>query len=454
MRMKVFPLVLLCAVSAAQDISSILDLCYSYLDSHLCEGTKWDMPYHFYRPSIDKYSADQWLWDSGAHMIVWSQRNVSNAILDLRTMLQIQRSDGFIPEEIFWSERNAIENIGILTQYSNVNYTDITQMPVLPYSLRAIYAATQDREVLAEFLYPLVKYFTWWRETRDMGDGLVVAIHNWETGLDASPAYDPAFHVYITEVNQSSWAKLYPKFHQTIHTYRFMYDWNVSAILSRTEPPPLNDVIDTWFMMKDLALNCVYSSGWRVLSELAAAIGDKETADYCASEAKRSSAAIQSKMWSDEQQRFQSMYTDWDGLDKHSIANTVQNLFPLLLDDLPPDRVAAIVSELKDTNKFAAPYSIPTVAMDDPQFCADFDADLMWRGPVWGFTNWFLLEGLGLHDETTLQEEILRKWVALVDKSGIYEMYNPLTGEPYGPEGLGMSTLVCDWIYRYGWDKV
>jgi hypothetical protein len=43
--------------------------------------------------------------------------------------------------------------------------------------------------------------------------------------------------------------------------------------------------------------------------------------------------------------------------------------------------------------------------------------------------------------------------VSLVDKSGIYEHYNPLTGEPYGAIGLGMSTLVCDWIYRYGWDQ-
>ena len=52
------------------------------------------------------------------------------------------------------------------------------------------------------------------------------------------------------------------------------------------------------------------------------------------------------------------------------------------------------------------------------------------------------------------QERILTSWVALVDKSGIYEHYNPLTGEAYGAVGLGMSTLVCDWIYKYGWDKL
>jgi hypothetical protein len=44
---------------------------------------------------------------------------------------------------------------------------------------------------------------------------------------------------------------------------------------------------------------------------------------------------------------------------------------------------------------------------------------------------------------------MLDKWIALVAQSGIYEHYNPLTGEPYGSEGLGMSTLICDWIYRY-----
>ena len=53
---------------ASSQYNNIVNQCYEYLESHLCEGTKWDLPFHFYRPSIDKYSADQWLWDSGAHM--------------------------------------------------------------------------------------------------------------------------------------------------------------------------------------------------------------------------------------------------------------------------------------------------------------------------------------------------------------------------------------------------
>jgi hypothetical protein len=38
----------------------------------------------------------------------------------------------------------------------------------------------------------------------------------------------------------------------------------------------------------------------------------------------------------------------------------------------------------------------------------------------------------------------------MVTKSGVYEQYHPLTGEGFGAVGLGMSSLVVDWIYRLG----
>jgi hypothetical protein len=385
-------------------VEGIIDTCYSFLESHLCQGEKWNMSYHFYRPSIEKYSADQWLWDSGSHMIVWSNKNVTNSVLDLRTMLKMQLSNGRIPEEIFWSERTPLETAAILLEYSNANYTDITQMPVLPYSLRAIYEKSgRNKQILSEFLNPLVNYFTWWRSERDLGDGLVVAIHNWETGLDASPAYDPAFHVYVTEVNETSRNELYPKFIELCESYRFIYHWNTTEILSRETAPKLPKRIDNWFLVKDLALNSVYASGWDILGDLASEFGDDELAGRCHAEAKRTSDAILTKMWIDEQGRFNSLYIDADGIEKASIANTVQNLFPLLLRDLPADKVDFIADQLADENKFFTPFTIPTVARDDPQFCPTFDADLMWRGPIWGFTNWFLLEGLELHGQFDLQ---------------------------------------------------
>lgn len=147
------------SVPIPQSVDEIVDTCYQYLESHLCEGEKWGHKYHFYKPSIDKYSSDQWLWDSGAHMIVWSHKNVTNSILDLRTMLKMQQENGRIPEEIFWMDRDAKQTAAILAEYSSPKYSDTTQMPVLPFSLRAIYDKSKSKTVLKEFLYPLIDYF-------------------------------------------------------------------------------------------------------------------------------------------------------------------------------------------------------------------------------------------------------------------------------------------------------
>lgn len=182
---------------------------------------------------------------------------------------------------------------------------------------------------------------------------------------------------YVTDVNTTSYKWLYPKFWEVMETYKLMYKWNVTEILSRKRAPPRPDKIDTWFVVKDLALNSVYASGWNILGDLARELGDIETANKCDREAFISTNAILKKMWSSDQGIFQTVYTDADGRDKFSVANTVQNLFPLLLRDLPADKVALLVDQLKDSSKFNAPYSVPTVAQDDPQFCPTFDAGIL-----------------------------------------------------------------------------
>lgn len=227
-------------------------------------------------------------------------------------------------------------------------------------------------------MYPIINYFKWWRNTRDLGDGLIIAIHNWETGLDASPSYDPAYHVYITELNQSSFDQLYPKFIEVVESYKFLYKWNVTKILSRQLSPDKLSRIDSWFMVKDIAVNCVYASGWSILADLAEKLDDFETAKSCKNQNEISATAILSKMFIKEQNRYNSLYIDSDGVEKASISNTIQNLFPLLLQQLPTDQLNRIISELNDENIFNSNFSVPTVAMNDPQFSATFDVDLMW----------------------------------------------------------------------------
>lgn len=187
--------------------------------------------------------------------------------------------------------------------------------------------------------------------------------------------------------------------------------------------------IDRWFEVKDVGVNSVYAAGWGVLQQLALVINDTSTAQLCAAEAATSARAILSKMYVPALNGFRSLYVDWDGDEKISTPNVIQNLFPLLLPSLPQEFVTNLVDEVlsictmrrimhshcvqvRSGSKFNSTFALPTVALDDPKFCATFDADLMWRGPVWGFTNWFVMEGLQTHgydDEVAQSHEKLVK---------------------------------------------
>lgn len=119
------------------------------LNSHLVEGEKWGMKYHFYRPGLEKYGPYQWLWDSAFHMISWSRIDPTNSILDLRTMLQKQNPHTFeIPEMIFWGHEGTKDILINLLLNSDPTVTDIFQMPMLAFSLERIFEEVKDKALL------------------------------------------------------------------------------------------------------------------------------------------------------------------------------------------------------------------------------------------------------------------------------------------------------------------
>eukprot|EP01012_Entosiphon_sulcatum_P063844 TRINITY_DN9199_c0_g1_i1.p1 TRINITY_DN9199_c0_g1~~TRINITY_DN9199_c0_g1_i1.p1 ORF type:complete len:472 (-),score=93.69 TRINITY_DN9199_c0_g1_i1:23-1414(-) len=430
---------------------AIAETAYMFLRSHLVEGEKWGLHYHFYQPSLQKYSPDQWLWDSGSHMITWSHRNATNSVLDLRTMLQMQQPSGFIPEMIFWSNQTFWDLIKTGITYSNERFTDITQMPVLAFSLRAIWNATRDPALLQEFVPKLANYWRWWR-TRDVsGDGLVSIVHGWESGLDASPLYDKAYSIFTPRKADSVlYWEMYPKFVELTVEYHLRYGWNVSKIIHRTSAP--NCTLDCWFLVKDVGLNAVYAAGWGVLADLAAEANLTDLAVECRAGQQSAEKAIIDNCWDKDLRRFVSWYRDHSGAWQKVTVEAVQSLFPLLLESLPSDIHQSIVqTQLTNASKFWLPYPLPTVSADSVEFTPDFTVDLMWRGPTWSFPNWFVMEGLVRHGYTAEANEMLDRWVSLYKNAGgIWEQYNPLTAAPYGAVGLGMSTLIVDWLYRLG----
>ena len=386
--------------------------------------------------------------DSGAHQIAWTALgDADRAVADMRSLLNFQLENGRIPEIINWCKKRAwydpfMEFVGM---YSTTEYVDLTQIPVLPYSLRAIYNATGDDVILKEFVPKLVKFFNWWKKNRDLdGTGVVTILHPWESGIDLSPCYDSALGIPLADRARPSWSNSYAQLIKLGFSYRWRYRWNQEKILSRRTAArgPIN-----WFKVQDIAVNCVYASGWGVLGDLASKY-DLAIATECYANQKHSEAGILKTLYSESAGRFVTGYKDGNNVQSFYGVKTVQTLFPLLLNSISSEQVSGIVAKLTDENEFWTAYPVPSVSKAEPEYNPVMDTKLLWRGPTWGFTNWFIMEGLQKHGQNVVLGEMMERWISMVKKGGIYEMYNPETGVGYGPEGLGMSTLIVDWMQR------
>ena len=417
-----------------RNVHELVEGCYVLLKSLEVSGTRWSKQYHTYRPALMKYGPYQWLWDSGWHMIAWSYRQPENAIADLRTLLQFQQQDGFIPEIIFWKQNRFLRKlVGLVGGYSHEEFTDLTQMPMLAYSVRAIWRATREQNLLKEFVPKIVKYLEWWQNRDHDNDGLVSIIHPWESGIDASPTYDPVFHL-----SHPRSYDMYFHFWRLLCKYHKV-GWNQQIILQRE-----------WFNVEDVGLCSVYADGWGVLAALADEF-DSELAIRCRVQHRRYQEAIIHKCWDEECEQFVS-YFHQDGAEIVSRAETIQTLFPLLLDDLPAHIQQKLVAKIKDSEKFWLPYPVPTIAKSELAFNPN-KSMLLWRGPMWPSTTWLVMEGLLKHGFKAEAAAILDRWSELYLQNGIWEYYNPLTGKGLGQKGLGMSTIIVDMFERFGIEK-
>jgi glycogen debranching enzyme len=162
--------------------------------------------------------------------------------------------------------------------------------------------------------------------------------------------------------------------------------------------------------------------------------------------------AIISKMWLPNENRFASALYARDGVLRAARAETAQSLFPLLLESLPSGTVDTIVtSQLTNASRFWLNFPVPSVSAADPAFQPNFGAagDLMWRGPTWPVLTWYVLQGLELHNRTSVAKALFGKWLACVEQHGIFEQYQPITGATFGPPGLSMSLLITDAICHF-----
>jgi glycogen debranching enzyme len=100
---------------------------------------------------------------------------------------------------------------------------------------------------------------------------------------------------------------------------------------------------------------------------------------------------------------------------------------------------------LADPETYGAQYPIPSTPLNSEYF----NPVRYWQGPTWINMNWMIAEGLERNGQMNAANTLRSQTVGLIEKTGIYEYYSPLTGAKAGADTFSWSAaLYIDLVKR------
>jgi hypothetical protein len=391
------------AMLAEAHASTVRETCERMLRRNWREGARQadGVRYAYTRPSPGHYPW-QWYWDSCFTATVWRHFAPERSRQELESLLRAQQPDGFIGHTIFWDTplsgpRRFTYNVISPTALM----TSSIQPPVLAWAWRI--AVGDPAEVPG-----IVRHHAWLAAHRDLdGDGLIWIVQPDESGLDASPQFDPIWRGRAHDL---------PGYVLLVRRNRRLA-FDARRIASAGGP-----------VCCEVMTNVLYS-----LSR--AALGQPSL-----------TPAIVERMYDPGAGVF------WP-LSRPALTEppplTWAALSPLALPDLPENIGRRLVEEhLLSANEFWLEVPPPSVSAGEETFATSDTRFLSvrryWRGPTWINSAWLVWLGLVRLGYEQQAAELAGRIVATVAREGLHEYYNPHTGAGMGATDFGWSSLVME----------
>lgn len=364
------------------------------------EGRRDETSYAYTQPSPGRYPW-QWYWDSCFAAIVWRRFDPARARAELESLLAAQRPDGFLGHTIFWSHPVSLLRLGFYNVASrNALQTETIQPPLLAWAWRiAVGDPANEPRILA--------HLDWLAANRDLeGDGLLWIVQPDESGLDASPKFEPVWG------RRSNGRVGFPLLVRRNRKLGF----DARRIRDRGGPVLCEALVNT---MWSLSLQA----------------------------AGRPSAtpALVERLWDERRGLF--LDEAQPGGARPAVL-TWAALAPLALPDLPEAIGHRLVEQhLLSRSEFLTPVAPPSVALNEPSFEAGDGRGPVrryWRGPTWVNSAWLVwlgLRRLGYRDEA---QRLADGVIAAALREGLREYYDPWTGRGMGARDFAWSALVAE----------
>ena len=364
------------------------------------EGERDGFRYRYTRPSPGRYPW-QWYWDSCFAAIVWRRFEPARARAELETLLAAQRGDGFVGHTIFWGSPVSLRRLPFYNVASRrALQTETIQPPLLAWAWRiAVGDPAAEPRIAAQA--------EWLAANRDLeGDGLLWLIQPDESGLDASPKFDPVWGWRATGR---------PGFPLLVRGNR-RHGFDARRIRAAGGP-----------VLCEVVTNTFWSLSLQALGRPSA------------------TPALVERLW-DERRGLFVDEAQPGGLRPAPL--TWASLAPLALPDLPEAIGRRLVEEhLLSREEFLTPVAPPSVAAGEPAYEPGGSRGPIrryWRGPTWVNSAWMVwlgLRRLGYEEEArTLAAGVLGAAV----REGLREYYDPRTGRGLGAKDFAWSALVAE----------
>jgi hypothetical protein len=364
------------------------------------EGEHEGRRYAYTRPSPTRYPW-QWYWDSCFAAVVWRRFDPARARAELESLLSAQRPDGFIGHTIFWDRPVSLTRLPFYNVASRRSFqTETIQPPLLAWAWRIAVGDPADEPRIA-------LQADWLASHRDLeGDRLLWIVQPDESGLDASPKFDP---VWGRRANSRIGFPFL-----VARNRRLGFD--ARRILGGGGPVLCETVVN---VLWGLSL---------------AALGRPSI-----------TPALVERLWDERRGYFADVSAP---VEQRPGPLTWAALAPLALPDLPERIGRRMVEEhLLSPGEFWTPVAPPSVAASEESYEPGGGHGLFrryWRGPTWVNSAWLVWIGLlrlGYREEAgRLAAGIL----GAVQRQGLREYYDPRDGQGLGAVDFAWSALAAE----------
>lgn len=365
------------------------------------EGERDGTRFAYTQPSPGRYPW-QWYWDSCFAAIAWRRFEPARARAELETLLAAQREDGFIGHTIFWDRPVSLGRLPFYNVASRSSFqTETIQPPLLAW---AWWVATGEDPAAVQ---GIVAQADWLQRHRDLdGDGLLWIVQPDESGLDASPKFEP---VWSRRANGRVGFPLLVRRNRRL-------GFDTRRVRDRGGP-----------VLCEVVVNTLWSLSLQALGRPSA------------------TPALVDRLWDERRGLF------LDEAQPGSVRPAVLTwaaLAPLALPDLPERIGRRLVEEhLLNEREFLTPVAPPSVAVCEPGYepaGGRGPVRRYWRGPTWVNAAWLLWLGLCRLGYLQEADRMANGLIGAVEREGLREYYDPRTGKGMGAKDFAWSALIAE----------